>query len=90
MRIWIKEIKDNRPIKDIVIENNDEDTRTHKIFDALEKACVEFDLSTPIWLDKNIAEFKHSSRTKFLSDSFVESIEFDYLDFSVLEEDCII
>lgn len=89
MRIWVKEIRDGRPVKDIVIENNSEDTRTHKVFDALEKACIEFDLATPIWLDKNIREFQKSSRTKFYSDSFIESIDFEYMDFHVLDEDCI-
>lgn len=89
MRIWVKEIRDGRPIRDIVIENNDDDTRTHKVFDALDKACHEFDLATPIWLEKNIQEFKRSSRTKFYSDSFIEAIEFEYLDFHVLDEDSL-
>jgi hypothetical protein len=54
---------------------------------ALEQICEEFDLSNPIWLDSNINEFKRIARTRFYSDSFVESIDFDYLDFYVIEED---
>ena len=88
MRIWVKEIQAGKPVKDIVIENNENDTRTHKVFDALDKACVEFDLPVPIWLDKNVREFQRSSRTKFYSDSFIEPIDFEHLDFHVLEEDC--
>ena len=87
MRIWIQEIRANRPVRDMVVENFEADTRTHKVFAALETACHEFDLPIPIWLDKNIADFKRHSRAKFLSDSFLEEIDFDYLDFSVLEED---
>ena len=49
--------------------------------------CEEFDLSNPIWLDSNINEFKRIARTRFYADSFVESIDFDYLDFYVIEED---
>ncbi len=87
MRIWVKEFSDNHLLKDMVVENNENDTRTHKVFDALERACVEFDLSKPMWLEKNIREFKNHSRTKFYSDCFVEAIDFDYLDFQVIEED---
>ncbi len=87
MRIWVKEFKENHLLKDVVIENTDNDTRTHKVFDALDRACVEFDLSKPMWLEKNIREFKNHSRTKFYQDSFIEAIDFDYLDFHVIEED---
>ncbi|MBQ0028521.1 MAG: hypothetical protein KBS96_07955 [Lachnospiraceae bacterium] len=87
MRIWIREIFNNKPIKDTVVIDNSSESRTHKVFSALEQACNEFDLCIPIWLDKNINDFKYHSRTKFNSDSFVEAIEFDYLDFQVLEED---
>lgn len=87
MRIWIKEFKDNRMLRDTVIENNDDDTRTHKVFGALDEVCYQFDLGKPIWLDKNIREFKDHSRTRFYQDSFIETIDFDYLDFHVIEED---
>lgn len=87
MRIWVKEFSNNHLLKDTVIENTDNDTRTHKVFDALDKACLEFDLAVPVWLEKNIREFKNHSRTKFYQDSFIEEIDFDYLDFHVIEED---
>jgi len=87
MRFWVKEWKNNHLVKDMTIEMNGEDTRTHKVFAALEKACYEFDLGKPIWLESNIREFKKRSTTKFRKDSFVEEIPFDFLEFSVLEED---
>ncbi len=74
-------------LKDMVSEHHEEDTRTHKVFAAIDEACVEFDLCKPIWLDKNIREFQTHSRTKFTQDSFIEEIPFDYLDFQVIEED---
>lgn len=85
-RLWCKEIKDNHMIKDITVINESDDTRTHKIFDSLEKACYGFDLSVPIWLDKNISEFKSVSKTRFTKDSFIESIDFDYLEIQIIEE----
>lgn len=87
MRIWIKEIKDNRLIKDMVVENNSDATRTHKIFSSLDKACDEWDISHPIWLDKNVREFSELSRTKFYQDNFIDEIPFEYMDISVIEED---
>ena len=86
MRIWCKEWKDNHMIRDLVVSSDNDDTRTHKIFQALEQACYEFDLSKPIWLDANIAEFKRHAKTRFRSDNFVDSIEFDYLEMQVIEE----
>lgn len=74
-------------LRDMVSEHYEDDTRTHKVFAAIEEACMEFDLCKPIWLDKNIREFQTHSRTKFTQDSFIEEIPFDYLDFQVIEED---
>ena len=85
-RLWGKIWKDNRMLKDTVICNDTEDTRTHKIFQALDEICYEFDLSKPIWLDSNIAEFKKHDKTRFLSDNFVDSIEFDFLEIQIIEE----
>ena len=36
-RMWGKIWKDNHLLRDIVIENNKEDTRTHKVFEALDE-----------------------------------------------------
>ena len=88
MRIWGKLIKDNHLIRDTVVENYDFSlSRTKKVYDALEKMCYEFDLAKPIWLEINKKDFIRHSRTRFTSDSFIETIDFDYLDFQVIEED---
>lgn len=86
-RIWGKIWKDNHLINDYVYEDSTEDTRTHKVFNGIEKMAYEFDLPKPIWLDKNINEFKRDSRTRFYSDSYIEEIEFDYFEILVIEED---
>ncbi|MBO4310969.1 MAG: hypothetical protein J5856_07885 [Lachnospiraceae bacterium] len=86
-KLWIKEIKNNHLVKDITITDDRNETRTHKVLSSLEKACEKFDLSVPIWLDKNISEFKSVSKTRFSKDSFIESIDFDYLEIMIIEED---
>lgn len=87
MRIWFKLWKDNHLLKDTVIENNKDDTRTHKIFQAIDAVCYEFDLSKPIWLDATITEFKRHDKARFYQDHFVEEVPFDYLEIEVIEED---
>ena len=87
MRIWFKIMHENHLLSDITIIDDSDDTRTHKIFRALDEACYALDLSRPIWLDANVAEFKKVARTKFRKESFVENIEFDFLELHVIEED---
>ena len=86
-RLWGKLWKDNHLINDIVICDSSEDTRTRKIFRALEQICYELNLSSPIWLDSNIKNFKRYHQTRFTQDSFIEEIEFDHLEIQVIEED---
>lgn len=87
-RLWAKEFKNNKMLKDTVIENNDSTlNRTKKVFQAIDEVCYEFDLSKPIWLDYNIEEFKRIDKTRFYSDNFIDSIPFDYLEIHVIEED---
>ena len=85
-RLWAKEFKDNRMIKDMVVCDESEDTRTHKVFHALDEVCYAFDLGKPIWLNKTIEEFKRHAKARFYQDNFVEEIEFDYLEIHVIEE----
>lgn len=86
-RLWAKEFKNNRMLKDTVICDDSQDTRTHKIFRALDEICYQFDLGKPIWLDASIAEFKRHDKVRFTQDNFMEPIEFDYLEIHVIEED---
>jgi hypothetical protein len=85
-RLWGKIWKDNHMLRDTVICDESDDTRTHKIFHALDEICYEFDLGKPIWLDANIDEFGRRAKTRFSSDNFIEDIDFDYLEIHVIEE----
>ena len=87
MKFWARTFTDNRMQKDAVVEDTNDDTRTHKVFGAIEKISYDFDIPRPIWLDSNIADFKRYSKVRFYRDSFIEEVPFDYLEFQVLEED---
>ncbi|MCM1120030.1 MAG: hypothetical protein NC543_11820 [bacterium] len=86
-RLWAREFQNNRMLRDMVVADDSEDTRTHKIFRALEQICYEFDLGNPIWLDATVTEFKRHSKVRFRQDNFIEEIPFDYLEIQVIEED---
>lgn len=87
-RLWGKIFSDNHLLRDFVVENPSvEITRTKKVFSALETLSHEFDLPVPIWLDQNVRDFKRHAKTRFTQDSFLEAIDFDYLEIHIIEED---
>ena len=71
----------------VVCNDNPDMNRTKKVFSALDEACHAFDLQIPACLDININDFKKFSKARFTQDSFVEHIDFDYLEIHVIEED---
>lgn len=86
-RLWVRLFKENHMLKDTVICDDTADTRTHKVMNALEKACYEMDLSKPIWLDSVVRDFQLHAKCRFTKDSFMEDIPFDFMEIQVLEED---
>lgn len=89
MILWARMFERNRCVKDMTITREETDTRTHKIFAALAEVCDEWNLAQPMWLNSNVSEFQRRSRTRFTKDNFIESIEFDYVEFQILEEDSL-
>lgn len=87
MRIWFKIFKDNHLLQDTLVEDVSQETRTHKVFNALEECCYEFNLSRPLWLDSVVKDFQRHAKARFTKDAFVEEIDFDYLEIHVIEED---
>ena len=86
MRIWFKKWQNSHMLDDMVVHIDEDDTRTHKIFNALTIICEKWDLSKPIWLDANIKEFKAINKTRFYQDNFIDQIDFDYLEIHIIEE----
>lgn len=86
-RLWAKLFSDNHLLRDTVICDPGTDSRTAKVFRALDEVCMEFDLGKPIWLEATIQDFKRHDKARFTQDNFIESIDFDYLEIHVIEED---
>lgn len=85
-RLWGKIITDNHLMRDTVIEDSSDDTRTHKVMRAVAEICTQFNLMQPIWLQANIGEFAGHAKTRFRADNFAEEIDFDFLEIQVIEE----
>jgi hypothetical protein len=87
-RLWGKIYKKNRIINDIVIANaNSHLSMTTKVEDALEEMCLFFDIQKPLWFDNNHRHFKEFGQTSFSDDHFIESIDFDYFEIEIIEDD---
>lgn len=84
--MWGKLVKDSKIIKSETIARPEDDTRTHKIFNSLEELCKIWDLSSPIWLESNINEFKKLGKTRFYKDGFIDETDFDFMEIQILEE----
>ena len=73
----------------VMVETMTEDFETGKpLVDRLEnclrKICKEFDLSVPIWLDRNTSEFACFKRTTFTPEQFIDQVRFDRLEIEVV------
>lgn len=79
--------KDTHILRSMVICDDSGDTRTKKVFHALDTLCHEFDLASPIWLDANIKDFQRFSKVRFSQDNFIEMVDFDYFQLQIIEED---
>lgn len=89
-RIWGRLIRNNHLLKDVVVSPEGKDmSRTAKVYKSVEMICEEFDLAVPIWHDNNNNEFIKHSMTRFYPVSFLEAVDFDYLEIKVIEEDHI-
>lgn len=86
-RMWVKLISDNHLLKDTVICYDNEETRTHKVMNAIEEACYQMDLSKPIWLDSTVKDFQKHAKCRFTKDAFIEQVPFDYMEIQIIEED---
>ena len=87
-RVWGRIMKNNHLVRDHVVCISDSSLRrTQKVYAALEELCYEFDLSKPVWLKSNQDDFSCHARTRFTKDNFIDAIDFDYLDFYVIEDE---
>mgnify|MGYP000420518520 CR=1 FL=1 len=85
-QMWGKLVENNHVLQDLTVCIDDEDTRTHKVFRALDEICDAW-----IWRSRSgsiriFRSLNGRSKTRFTQDNFIESLEFDYLEIQITEE----
>lgn len=87
-RLWGKIIKNNKFIHDQVIEFTDsKQSKAEMIDESLNQLAIAFDIQKPMWFDKNTKELSDFSVTRFLPDQFIESVDFDFFEIEIIEQD---
>ena len=81
-RLWARIIRKHRIARQATAECAWEDAGS-----ALTEMCREFDIPSPLWLDKHDREFREFRRTHFLPEHFMEEVSFDRLEIEFLEDD---
>lgn len=87
-RLWGKIMKKNEIKKDHVFEiDNPTLSKEEKLKQGLEALAYEFDIQIPMWLSDNEKDFGTLSKSRFYDNHFIETIDFDYFEIEVIEED---
>ena len=86
-RLWGKLFKNNEMINDLVYEDTSDSDFLGKTKKGLEYLCYEFDISKPMWFSENKADYQVINKTSFYDHHFIESINFDYFEIEIIEND---
>lgn len=87
LRIWGKLIKDNKIIKDKVVELVLKDTYQEALKGAITEICKELDISKPYWLEHNLEEYNTRNKVSFDENNFIEEIDFDKFEIEELDDE---
>lgn len=82
MRIWAKNIKENKLISDYILQIDTFDI--HEFPDYITNMCEKLDIPTPIILVKHIKNFLLFNSTFFSPDEFVESYPYDKFEIQLI------
>ncbi|MBQ2863941.1 MAG: hypothetical protein IJE91_00570 [Clostridia bacterium] len=77
MRIWAKLVTESKTLKstEIRVENYD----YHIFEEYVREIAYKLDIPTPVVLDKHIIDFTVYKSTRFFTEDFVESVNFEKL-----------
>ena len=78
VKLWIKVIKDDKIVKDTVVEKFEK--FDYSLFaDYLSEGCYTLDLATPVVIKNHILKYAKYNVVRFLPSDFLESVDFDYV-----------
>ena len=78
VKLWIKLIKDDRIIKDVVVEKDDV-FEWADFSDYLTEGLYKLYEPTPVVIKNHILDFAKFHVVRFRPSDFVESVNFDYM-----------
>ena len=78
VKLWIKLIKDDKIIKDAVVERQ-EQLDWSKFAEYLTEGLYSLDEPTPVVIKHHIFDFAKFHVVRFRPSDFVESVDFDYM-----------
>ncbi|MBR2384861.1 MAG: hypothetical protein IKA99_04530 [Clostridia bacterium] len=78
VKLWIKLIKDDKIIKDVVVEKQDAFEWVN-FADYLTEGLYALDEPTPVVIKHHIIDFAKFHVVRFRPSDFVESVNFDYM-----------
>jgi len=85
-KLWAKKIKNNKIISSITVKNNEEISFLEKTDKCIKEICQKFDLSVPLWLEKQRTEFSEFKYITFYADDFIDDIDFDKLEIELIDD----
>lgn len=81
-KIWAKLIKKTK-----IIKQSTQDGSRDSVQDAMYQICKDFDISQPMWSNKNQRDWENHSMTKFIKDDFIDEFPYDLLEINYLFEE---
>lgn len=81
-KLWVREIKKNKIIRDTVIPCDDGDWVA-----ALAEACRELDRQVPLVLERHTRDWEMFQLMRFLPEHFMESVPFDRMEAEYFDPD---
>ncbi|OPJ62421.1 hypothetical protein [Clostridium oryzae] len=80
-------IKNNKIVKDLVVEDNLEGSYQDKLKRCIDKICKEIDIARPYWLPVNVHEYNKRRKVIFDYNNFIDDIDFDKFVIEELKEE---
>ena len=80
--LWLRTIRHHRIDRQAV-----EPCTRDNPHDALEEACRKLDISHKFWLDKIERVWEVFGQTRFLTDAFLDSVDFDRMEIEYIDPD---
>ncbi|MEY8000433.1 hypothetical protein AB8U03_09550 [Clostridium sp. Mt-5] len=87
IRIWGKIIKNNKIVKDKVVEFTGSGNYQQDLKNSIIELCNKFDIEKPYWLPGNLDEYNKRSKTIFTQDNFMDEFPFDKFVIEELDSD---